>query len=280
MESRRTFLGQLGLAAAGLTAMPRVLRAIAPPKTLERVGIQLYTLRRAAKADLPGTLAQIAQAGYQEIEFWGTYAQTPAEIRAILDQHRLTAPSSHVAYEAIMGDPATTFATAHTLGQQWIVAPSLPNGTHTTADDWKRVAQQFNDAGKAVTAAGFRFAFHNHNDVVREQHGISPIAILMQETDPALVSYEMDLYWAVSGGADPLQLLAAYPGRFTMFHIKDGRPPYTDASQTDLGAGTIDFKPIFARAKGIEHYFVESDSAADPMAFAAAGRRYLATLEF
>jgi sugar phosphate isomerase/epimerase len=90
----------------------------------------------------------------------------------------------------------------------------------------------------------------------------------------------MDVFWAVSGGADPVALLERYPGRFKMLHVKDGVPPYTDQSQADVGKGNIDFKPIFARANGIEHYFVESDSAADPMMFAANSYQYLKNLTF
>jgi sugar phosphate isomerase/epimerase len=90
----------------------------------------------------------------------------------------------------------------------------------------------------------------------------------------------MDLFWAVSGGANPIALVERYPGRFKMFHVKDGVAPYTDKTQSDVGKGSIDFKPIFARAPGIEHYFVESDSAADPMVFAANSYIYLRNLTF
>jgi len=156
---------------------------------------------------------------------------------------------------------------------------SLPSGPKVTADDWKQIAARFNKAGVACKSAGFRFAFHNHNDIVRKTGDVLPIEILMRETDPSLVSYEMDIYWAVNGGADPLQLLAAYPGRFRMFHAKDSMGP-PDHKMVDVGAGVIDFKTIFARGKGVEHYFVEHDSPPDPMASAAASYKYLANLEF
>lgn len=279
METRRSFLGHLGVAAVGLTQVDRLFASSREAK-LNRIGIQLYTVRRQAAADLPGTLAQIARIGYAEVEFAGYYGHAAADVRALLEQHRLAAPSAHIAYEAIMNAPDKTFADAKTVGHEWITVPSLPRGQHTTADDWKRVAAQFNDAAKRVHDAGFRFAFHNHNDIVKRTGDLLPIDILMRETDPALVHYQMDIYWAVSGGSDPLDLLARYPGRFAMFHVKDGRAPWTDASQDVVGQGTIDFKPIFAKAKGIEHYFVESDSAADPIAFAGASYKYLSNLEY
>ncbi len=282
-HDRRTFLTALGAAALGASrpgALAALMRTPVAPTKLSKIGIQLYTVRQAAAADLPGTLARLASIGFKEVELAGYYNHSAAEFRDLLKKNGLVAPSGHIAIDLIENDPVKTFADAHMVGHDWITVPSLPRGKHETEEDWKGVARQFNVAAKKARDAGFRFAFHNHNDIIRTQNGILPVDILMRETDPALVFYEMDIYWAVSGGADPLALLAKYPGRFKMFHVKDGKPPYSDASQTDLGQGTIDFKPVFAKAKGIEHYFMESDSAADPMLFAAAGYKYLANLEY
>jgi sugar phosphate isomerase/epimerase len=237
-------------------------------------------MRSVAATDLSGTLSRLAKIGYKEIEFAGYYNHPASDVRAMLDQDGLTAPSAHIALELIQNAPDKTFADAKTIGHEWITVPSLPRGPKVTADDWKRVAGQFSTAAAACKAAGFRFAFHNHNDIVKKTGDVLPIDILMKETDPALVNFQMDIYWAVSGGADPLDLLVRYPGRFKMFHVKDGRPPYTDASQTDVGQGTIDFKPILARGQGIEHVFVESDSAADPLLFADTAYKYISKLDY
>ncbi|HTE47161.1 MAG TPA: sugar phosphate isomerase/epimerase, partial [Gemmatimonadaceae bacterium] len=152
-------------------------------------------------------------------------------------------------------------------------------GRRPTPDDWKRLAEQFNKAAAQVKAAGFRFAYHNHNTELKKIGDATPLDILIAETDPSLVSFEMDLYWVVNAGGNPLDLLAKYPGRFKMLHVKDsmGAP---DNKMAAVGAGTIDFKTIFARAKGIEHYFVEHDQPADPIASASASYRYLANLDF
>lgn len=282
-QDRRSFLATLGaaaLAASSRTALAETLASAPRPAKLSKIGIQMYTVRRPAAADLAGTVEKIAKAGYQEVELAGYYDHTAAEFRDMLKHNGLAAPSGHIAIDLIETDPAKTFADAHTMGHQWITVPSLPRGNHVTQDDWKRVAAQFNAAAKKAKAEGFRFAFHNHNDIVRKTGNVLPIEVLMAETDPSLVNYQMDLYWAVSGGAEPIALLARFPRRFKMFHVKDGRPPYTDQSQTDVGQGTLDFKKIFANAKGIEHYFVESDSAADPIVFAEHSHKYLANLEF
>ena len=289
MENRRSFLATLGVAALGVSArralgggqLDSVSYAPAIPNKIARIGMELYTVRGQVAADMAGTLAMLAKIGYKEVEFAGYYNHPASEIRDMLNANGLTAPSAHVGIEAIETSGDQTFADAKVVGHEFITVASLPRGPKVTADDWKQVAARFNKAGAACKAAGFRFAFHNHNDIVRKAAGsdVLPIEILMKETDPALVSYEMDIYWAVNGGADPLQLLAAYPGRFTIFHAKDSMGP-PDHKMADVGAGVIDFKTIFARAKGIEHYFVEHDSPPDPMASAAASYKYLSNLEF
>lgn len=282
-QDRRTFLatlGSIGAATLAHAAINPLFGEARETAKLSKIGIQLYTVRRQAAADLPGTLAHLGKIGFKEVELAGYYNHAASEFRSLLDANGLAAPSGHIAIELIQNNPSKTFDDAHAVGHEWITVPSLPRGRKETADDWKNVAAQFNAAAKAAKAAGFRFAFHNHNDIVKATNGVLPIEILMAETDPSLVFYQMDIYWAISGGADPLALLAKYPGRFKMFHVKDGKPPYTDASQTDVGAGTIDFRPIFAKASGIEHYFMESDSAADPLAFAASGYRYLHDLNY
>jgi sugar phosphate isomerase/epimerase len=282
-HDRRTFLAQLSSVALGLACSGRAPSALvsAPVRArrLDRVGIQLYTLRRVAANDLAGTLAQLAALGYKEIEFAGYYNQSPAAVRAMLDKHRLTAPSTHVGINVIETSAARLFEDSKTVGHEWITVPSLPAGRRETVDDWKRIAAQFNKAAEQVKAAGFRFAFHNHNAELRKVGDVTGLDILIQETDPALVSYEMDIYWVVNGGGDPLALLAKYPGRFKMLHLKDSMGP-PDHKMVDVGAGTIDFKTIFANAKGIEHYFVEHDQPADPIASAAASFNYLNSLSF
>ena len=289
MENRRSFLAALGVAALGVSARRALGEGIgqlaelpgsrAAPNKIARIGMELYTVRGKVAADMAGTLAGLAKIGYKEVEFAGYYNHTATEIRDMLTANGLTAPSANVGIDAIETSGPQTFADAKVIGHEFITVASLPSGPKATADDWKQVASRFNKAGAACKAAGFRFAFHNHNDIVRKTGDVLPIDILMKETDPALVSYEMDIYWAVNGGADPLQLLAAYPGRFSMFHAKDSMGP-PDHKMADVGAGVIDFKTIFAHGKGVEHYFVEHDNPPDPMASAEASYKYLSNLEF
>lgn len=289
MQNRRSFLAALGATAAGLAVGRRSADALiesdAPRNStsgrISRVGLQLYTVRRLADKDLPGTLAQVAHIGYKEVELAGLYNRSAAEVHDLLTKNGLAAPSTHVPLSAIEGDAAKTFADAKTLGHQWITVPSLPHPPMKldTVDDWKGVAKRFNAAGAQVKGAGFRFAYHNHNPELRNLGGgTTPLDVLASETDPSLVSFEMDLYWVVNGGGDPVAFLARYPGRYKMLHVKDSSGP--EHKMMDVGAGQIDFKTIFSRAKGVEHYFVEHDNPADEIASIAASYKYLANLEF
>jgi sugar phosphate isomerase/epimerase len=286
VHNRRSFLAVVGAAAAGLAVGRRAAGASAAVEPapagehLSRIGLQLYTVRRIAAKDLAGTLARVAAVGYKEVELAGLYNHTAAEFHELLAKNGLAAPSSHLPITAIEGDAAArTFADAKTLGHEWLTVPSLPQEKRESADDWKAVATRFNSAAAQVKAAGFRFAYHNHNAELRNLGGgTTPLDVLVSETDPSLVSFEMDLYWVVNGGGDPLAFLAKYPGRFKMLHVKDSAGP--EHRIADVGAGDIDFKTIFARARGVEHYFVEHDNPTDELASISTSYKYLANLEF
>lgn len=282
-QNRRSFLVTLGGATAALATHGHLAGAlpdmIERRKRLHRIGIQLYTLRDLASADLGGTLAKLAKIGYKEIEFAGYHNHSATEVRDLLEHNGLTAPSAHIPIATIEKEPAKTFKDARIVGHKWLTIPSLPDAKHETVDDWKRSAAQLNAVGTRVKAAGFHLAYHNHNIEFGKIGEVVPLNVLIENTDPSLVSFEMDIYWVVNGGGNPLALLSRFPGRFKMFHVKDSMGP-PENRMADVGAGTIDFKTIFARAKGIEHYFVEHDQPADALASAAASYQYLAKLEF
>lgn len=284
-QDRRTFLANLGLAALtaacggrAASSLP-VMEAPVGKRRLSRIGIQLYTLRRNAQPDLAGTLGQLAKIGYKEMEFAGYYGHAPAEVRSILDANGLTAPSTHVGIDVIEKTPDKLFSESKIVGHEWITVPSLPPGPKNAADDWKRIADQFNKAAAQVKSAGFRFAFHNHNAELKKVGNSTGLDVLIEATDPALVSYEMDIYWVVNGGGDPIAFLQRYPDRFKMLHVKDSMGP-PDHKMTDVGAGVIDFGKIFAAARGIEHYFVEHDQPTDAFVSAATSFGNLTKVEF
>jgi sugar phosphate isomerase/epimerase len=275
---RRQFIGTMSALTAG--AMLPACRFARTPTRLSRIGLQLYTVRDLMKKDVAGTLAAVAGAGYTEVEFAGYFDKSPADIRALLDRHGLTAPSVHtgdIAPEAW----AKALDAAHVVGHKFIVVPWIPEERRKTLDDWKRVAADFNRVAATAQAAGLQFAYHNHDFEFPLVEGQVPYDVLLAETDPKLVQLEIDLYWITKGGQDPLAYFARWPGRVPLVHVKDslGAPDY---KMVDVGAGTIDWKRIFARSQqaGIQHYFVEHDQPADPLASIKASCDYLKRLEF
>lgn len=285
MTDRRRFLQVLGAAALG-GSVPSELRAATRPQargqspglSLSPAGIQLYTLRSAMAEDFEGTLERVAEIGYGEVEFAGYFDRTPAQVRAVLDRVGLKAPATHLGIEQVRDNLDATIESARTIGIQWLVVPSLPGGMRSV-DGYREVAGILNRAGKRAKAAGFGVGFHNHDVEFRPVDGRVPMDILIEETDPELVTFELDLYWISRAGRDPLEYLNAHPGRFTMVHVKD-----MDASDemrmVDPGEGIIDFPAIYAgRARsGIRHWFVEHDRPADAWQTARTGFAYVSAL--
>jgi sugar phosphate isomerase/epimerase len=287
---RRAFLASLGLGAIGLVgcrrgvslnSAQRVINGIPGKRKLDRIGIQMYTVRTQGRADLPGTLGQLSKIGFKEVEWWGSYpGLTPVQIKALLDQNGLTAPSVHIGIPRTAEAWTPIFESARVLKHEWITAASPPFSANTT-EAWKLLAVAFNEAGKRVADAGFKFAYHNHTEGMKLENGTRPFEMMLADTDPALVAIELDIHWAYAGGADAIDLIKRYPRRIRMVHVKDssGAP---DFKQTDVGNGTYPWAKILdaAATAGIEHYFLEHDSPGDAMIFARAGYNYLAALEF
>lgn len=281
MTTRREFLAASAAGVAALTA--RGASAIAPRRDrLGRIGLELYTVRAAMRQDVAGTLARVAQVGYTEVEFAGYFSLEPPRVRALLDANGLTSPSVHVAIELLEKDFAGWAAAARTIGHETLIVPSLDLRSLTTATAWKGIAARFNALGAKAHDAGLTFAFHNH---AAEPHAIAdgsvPMDILLGETDPRLVHFQMDVYWMLKAGGDPLAYFARHPKRFISLHLKDATAA-PEREMRDVGAGAIDWRTILARraAAGVRHVYVEHDEPADPFASIASSYRYLSTLEF
>jgi sugar phosphate isomerase/epimerase len=262
-----------GLGAAALAAETRTTRV----ERLGRIGLQLYTVREDLARDLEATLAAVAQIGYQEVELFGPYSagtRTPRELRAALDRAKLVAPSTHVSSGLLYRGWDRHLDAAATLGCRYVVCAGVTTDERRSLRDWHELAGVFNRAGEAARKAGLRFGYHNHDFEFTAIDSRIPYDVLLAETDPALVWLELDLYWIAKAGADPLTYFARWPGRFFAVHVKD-----MDASprrgMTDVGAGTIDFARVFARARvaGLRHYFVEHDTP-QPPAIESARRSY------
>jgi sugar phosphate isomerase/epimerase len=282
MQTRRNFLATLGVAALGIASRDAAATEIlASSKKIKRVGVQLYSVRDMMKADLPGTLAQVAGIGYKEVEFAGYFGRTAAQIRELLKRNKLSSPSSHLPFESLQSGWQKQLDDAKIAGHEWVTIAWIPEEKRQTLDDWKSHAALFNRAGEQAKAAGLRFAYHNHDFEIRPVGGTRPLDLLLSSTDPKLVDFELDLYWVVFGGGSPLDFFNRYPKRFKMVHVKDSAGP-PDNKMVDVGQGKIDFRSIFAQSEkaGIKHYFVEHDQPADPIATLRNSYNYLHALNF
>ncbi len=271
---RRDALALLGALAASRPAFAGLRSGRIDP-----IGLQLYTVRRALESDFDSTLARVAAIGYREVEFAGYFGRTPPQVSHSLRRSGLTAPSAHIGLDATEAGWEGVLENAHRIGHRYLIVASV--GGLKTIDDYRRIAERFNRAGETASKAGIRFGYHNHDFEFAPLEGKLPYDVLLESTDPKLVCFEMDLYWIVKGGQDPLEYFARWPGRIELVHVKDaGAPPGRE--MRDVGAGVIDWRRIFARGKqaGIRHCFVEHDDARDPFASIAASFAYLEDLRF
>jgi sugar phosphate isomerase/epimerase len=246
-------------------------RALRVPR--EKISIQLYTLRTILATDLEGTLEALADIGYRKVELAGLHGRTAAEFRAILDRIGIRATSSHV---GIDGDLNQVIADAHTLGNSRVVVPfvQLP-----TIAEWRAFTARLEEAGRLFRRNGLHLGYHNHAHEFALLEGVRPYDVVTGGTTGRNVHLEMDLYWTVTGGADPVRVYWDNFPRVRQYHVKDRAP---DGSFADPGTGTIDFPRIFRanHAHEVDEYIVEHDQPADPLHTAQVGYRYLADLRF
>lgn len=267
MQTRREFLGTMGAGLLGAAPLSRWGAGLGARRPV-RAGLQLYTVRALMKRDVEGTLAEVARIGYRDVEFAGYFGLAPRQIRSMVRKAGLRAPSSHV------GLPATDVAWRSTLhdaaeaGHQWVVIPWLDAADRRTGDDWRRLANRFNELGELAHRAGLRFAYHNNQAYdFTPVDGVRPFDLLLAKTDRALVHFELDCYWATKAGIDPVAMIIANPGRFPLLHLKDATAA-PERRMVDVGEGTIDYAAILRAglAHGVQHTFVEHDDPADPLA--------------
>ena len=293
--NRRTFI-ESSIAASLVATGPSW--AAESRHKIERVGLQLYTVRDLMKKDFIGTIALVARVGYKEVEFAGYFGHTPQEVRSILKENGLAAPSTHVDYAAIEKKWPETLETAKAIGHSFVVCPWIDQ-SQRNPEGMKRVAELFNRAGETAQKSGIQLAYHNHAYEFEPSEALGSkriYDILLAETDPKLVKMEMDLCWITVGGADPLQYFGQYPGRFPLVHVKDwskkgsssehdfggATGSHAEGHMADVGQGDIDWKRIFAESDkaGIQHYIVENDYPKSPDEDLRISYEYLAKLTF
>lgn len=263
------------------------------------IGLQLYTVRDAAAADLPGTLAAIAGMGYREVEVAGLHGRSAAEFAALLRDNGLTAPCAHYSLFDLAGGLDAALDDVRTLGAEYLVCsfPGTPDPGRLsdrpggpgaaifrgelTLDEWRWNAEQLDRIGATATAAGLRFAYHNHSMEFVRYGDVSAFETLLAGTDPARVALEVDCAWVHAGGSDPAAFISAHRDRVRLLHIKDVARDSAEFTTVPVGTGMLDWPAVFAAAGAgrIDHYFVEQEHfALPPLDAAAASIRYLQRL--
>ena len=231
---------------------------------LNEFGLQLYTLRDVLPKDPKGVLKQIAEMGYKQIEsfegstgmFWG---MTNIEFKKYMDDLGMKIVSSHCNIEKDFERKANEAAE---IGMKYLIDPYV--GPQKTIDDTKKIAEKFNNRGEICKKAGLKFAYHNHDYPFKIVDGQVPLDIMIRNTDPSLVDFEMDIYWVVTAGEDPVKWFEKYPGRFTLGHIKDRKKnaPLSDKDASCIvGQGEIDFAKILkaGQKNGMKYFIVEQE---------------------
>ena len=267
------------LACAGSSAAATGAPRNAGAFSLSNVGLQLYTVRDAMGKDPDATLAAIAAAGYHLVETAGMYGRSAGDLRAMFDKHGIRTTSGHYALAELETNPETVFTTAKTLGQEYVTVPWL-DPSQRTNETFGSLPGRLNKLGEQARSAGLKIAYHNHDFEFQNYGGSTTVMErLLANTDPALVSFELDGYWAFKAGLAPADLVARYPGRFVMLHLKDSTAA-PEKAFADVGKGVIDMPRFIAAAQrnGLRYAFVERDVAPDPLASIRASHEYLATV--
>jgi sugar phosphate isomerase/epimerase len=286
---RRSFVVALCLGI--LAPLPHLAQAVEPAGSFHGVaGLQLYSLRDQFKKDVPGTLDQVKADGFKEVELASTYGQSADEFLKQLTARGLVPISEHLQYDALKKDLPGAIRDAKTLGVKYVVCPWIP---HTEAEfseeDVHRTAADFNAWGEAFHQEGITFGYHCHGYEFRPSGDGTLFDLLVKECKPEFVTFEMDVFWVTSPGQDPVKLLAKYPDRWKLMHLKDmrkgartgvytGHAPLTD--DVPLGTGMIDWPAVLSEAAkvGVQHYFIEDESPTSVTAIPQS-LKYLETLK-
>jgi sugar phosphate isomerase/epimerase len=268
--SVRHFLSTLATAVAMASLLSAPLAfGVQPLKN--SVGLQLYSLRAQFGKDVPGTLDEIQRWGVKYVELAGTYNLSPADFKAQLDAHGLVPLSGHFSFDQWAADPEAVLSQADTLGLKYVGCAWIPHEGNFDEATCRKAIEVFNRAGEAAAKHKMKFFYHTHGYEFQPFGDGTLFDLLMQGTDPKNVKFEMDIFWIAHAGQDPVKLLAKYPKRFELMHLKDMKKSTptglltggTDVSNdAALGEGKLNLRAILdeARKIKIKWYFIEDES--------------------
>lgn len=261
LQTRKDFVKSTAVLAAATAFMPNFLAAM----PVQNVGIQLYSVRKDMLADAPGTLKKLAAIGYKNLESAGSekgsyYGLKPKEFKNMASDLGMKLLSGHVHIDQ---NWQKTVDEAAESGQTYLICSVMPSEGQTVSN-YKRTAEVFNKSGETAAKSNLVFGYHNHESEFEKENGQVLYDVLLNETDPNKVKFEMDLGWLILTGNDPSAYFKKYPGRFPLWHLKDMSK--TGRHSTEFGKGDIDLKALLAQAKasGMKNYFVEQEEYTIP----------------
>jgi sugar phosphate isomerase/epimerase len=300
MKTRRDFIKQSAIVATALAS------PFSSYGKIKNIGVQLFSLPFLLDKDFESAIKMLAKMGYKELEMYGPFPFSTAkakaswdsvtpqlgfsgsgyfekniqEIKKILSDNDLKSPSAHTDLDTLKINMGQLAEAANILGQKYVILPAIPAEERKTLDDYKRIADDFNKIGENAKKAGIRFAYHNHGYGLKPMEGQIPLDLILAQTDPNLVFFEMDIYWTTAGGANPITYLEKHPNRYKLMHLKDMKEKKTfsgdgnNAPQwielfpymTTAGSGVLNVKAIVEKAlkTGVKHFYVEQDMVANP----------------
>jgi len=280
---RREFVQTASFAAVGMLSLPSFLAA---GKSQKSIGLQLYTLRDTIQTDPKGVLKQVAAFGIKELETFG-YADGKifgldfAEFCKYVKGLGMNVVSGHYGLDKLKGDTwKKAVDDAKKNGQKYMVCPYINEPDRKSIDDYKKICADLNAAGEVCNKSGIRFQYHNHAFEFETLDGQIPFDMMLKELDPKKVGMEMDIFWVVNAGRDPIKYFTQYPGRFEQWHVKD-MDKNDKNKNADIGTGAIDYKPIFAQAKlsGMKNWYIEQETyPGAPMDSVGASAKFLKTI--
>ena len=235
------------------------------------IGLQLYSLRDSFAKDVPGTLAKVKELGFKNVELAGTYNMKPDEFTQKLKQVGLKAIAGHFAYERWRDDLDNVVKESKALGLKYAGCAWIPHQGPFNEKTCREAIEVFNRAGKALSAQGQKFFYHQHGYEFQPCGNGTLMDLMMSETNPKFVSFEMDIFWVFFPGQDPAKWLEKYGKRWELIHLKDmkkGTKTGDQSGGTDvrndvaLGTGQIDIISVLKAAKkaGVKYYFIEDES--------------------
>lgn len=260
MVSRRTFVKTIA-ATGALSAISPVSLFATPME--KKIGIQLYSIRDLVKEDFTGSLQKLSEIGYRTIETAGYqdgkfYGYMPIEFKKVVKGYGLEPLSSHSSLS--LENIRRSAEDAREAGMKYIVQPSIPQDQRKSLDDYRKIADDLNAMGETCKENGLALGYHNHAFEFEKIDGQIPYDVLLTNTEPDLVTMQLDTYWILYGGYQPEAYFNKYPGRFKLWHAKDMVASESRES-TEIGSGIVDFPALFKLKKkaGLEYVFVEQE---------------------